>query len=238
MAKTLGIIGGMGPLATAHLFQKIIACTRADRDQEHIRIFIDNNTGVPDRTAALLAGGEDPRPQLIDSARKLEAMGADFLIMPCNTAHAYYGDIVDAVGIPFLSMIDETARFIRAQFPETTRVGLLSTAGTCETGVYDRVLEQYGLEVRKPSEGHQKAVTAVIYGIKQGLLDMDLKDFFRAVAQLRADGPDVFVLGCTELSVAYDVRRFEGGPFIDPVHVIATAAIRYAGKAVREACLR
>ena len=80
MAKTLGIIGGMGPLATAHLFQKIIACTRADRDQEHIRIFIDNNTGVPDRTAALLAGGEDPRPQLIDSARKLEAMGADFLI--------------------------------------------------------------------------------------------------------------------------------------------------------------
>jgi aspartate racemase len=238
MEKTLGIIGGMCPLAKAHLFRKIIACTRADRDQEHIRIFIANNTGVPDRTAALLAGGEDPRPQLIDSARKLEAMGADFLIMPCNTAHAYYGDIVDAVGIPFLSMIDETARFIRAQFPETTRVGLLSTAGTCETGVYDRVLEQYGLEVRKPSEGHQKAVTAVIYGIKQGLLDMDLKDIFRAVAQLRADGPDVFVLGCTELSVAYDVRRFEGGPFIDPVHVIATAAIRYAGKAVREACLR
>jgi len=99
------------------------------------------------------------------------------------------------------------------------------------------VLQQYGLEVRKPSESHQKAVTAVIYGIKQGLLDMDLKDFFRAVAQLRADGPDVFVLGCTELSVAYDVRRFEG-PFIDPMHVIATAAIRYAGKVVREACHR
>ncbi len=237
MAKTLGIIGGMGPLATAHLFRKIITCTRADSDQEHIRIFIDNNTDVPDRTAALLEGGEDPRPHLIASAEKLQAMGADFLIMPCNTAHAYYDDIVDAVQIPFLSMIEETARFIRRRFPQTSCVGLLSTAGTCRTGVYDRVLQQYGLEVRTPAGAHEEAVTAVIYGIKQGRLDIDLADFFGAVAQLRADGPDVFVLGCTELSVAYDVHRFEG-PFIDPVHVIATAAIRYAGRDVRDACRR
>jgi len=237
MAKILGIIGGMGPLATAHLFQKIITCTRAASDQEHIRIFIDNNTAVPDRTAALLAGGEDPRPHLIASAEKLRAMGADFLIMPCNTAHAYYDDIVDAVPVPFLSMIEETARFIRRRFPETSRVGLLSTAGTCRTGVYERVLRRFGLEVRTPSASRQEAVSAVIYGIKQGRLDMDLADFFAAVAQLRAAGPEVFVLGCTELSVAYDVRRFEG-TFIDPMHVIATAAIRYAGKDVRTACRR
>ncbi len=237
MAKTLGIIGGMGPLATAHLFQKIITCTRAESDQEHIRIFIDNNTGVPDRTAALLDGGRDPRPHLVDSAAKLQAMGADFLIMPCNTAHAYYEDIVAAVDIPLLSMIEETARFIRRHFPETLRVGLLSTAGTRRTGVYERVLRRYGLEVRTPSEARQAAVTAVIYGIKQGRLDMDLADFFAAVARLRDDGSDVFVLGCTELSVAYDVRRFEGD-FVDPMHVIATAAIRYAGKQVRKTCRR
>ncbi len=237
MAKTLGIIGGMGPLATAHLFEKIITCTCADSDQEHIRIFIDNHTGVPDRTAALLDGGPDPRPYLIDSARKLQSVGADFLIMPCNTAHAYYDDIVAAVDIPLLSMIEETARFIRSHFPETSRVGLLSTAGTRRTGVYEKVFQRHGLEIRVPSQERQAAVTAVIYGVKQGRLDMDLADFFAAVAQLQSEGPDVFVLGCTELSVANDVRRFEG-TFIDPMHVIATAAIRYAGKEVRRQCLR
>lgn len=236
MGKILGILGGMGPLATAHLFQKIISCTRADSDQEHIRIFIDNNTGVPDRTASLLDGGEDPRPYLIESARKLEAMGADFLIMPCNTAHAFYEDIVDAIHILFLNMIEETARFVRAEFPDTIRVGLLSTAGTCKTGVYDRVFKKYGLEVRKPSADDQKAVTALIYGIKQGHLDRGLKEFYGTVEHLRTDGLDVFVLGCTELSVAYDVKCFKG-LFVDPVHVIATAAIRYAGKTVRDLCL-
>ena len=84
--KTIGIIGGMGPLATADLFEKIVGHTKAACDQEHLHVVIDSNTNIPDRTAALLHGGADPLPELTGSARRLEAMGADVLIMPCNTA--------------------------------------------------------------------------------------------------------------------------------------------------------
>ena len=89
MSKTLGIIGGMGPLATANLFNKIVLTTHAKSDQDHIHILIDNNTLIPDRTAYLLGNGEDPLEQLVTSAVRLEKMGAEFLIMPCNTAHYF-----------------------------------------------------------------------------------------------------------------------------------------------------
>ncbi len=88
--KTLGILGGMGPLATADLFEKIIRNTKADTDAQHIRVYIDNNPQIPDRTAFIMGSGADPRPEMNASARKLEAMGADILLMPCNTAHYFY----------------------------------------------------------------------------------------------------------------------------------------------------
>ena len=103
--KTIGILGGMGPLATADLFEKIIAHTRAARDQEHLRVLIDSNTRIPDRTAAILQGGEDPAPELRSSARGLERQGAELLIMPCNTAHYFYDAVQSSVSIPVLHMI-------------------------------------------------------------------------------------------------------------------------------------
>ena len=103
--KTIGIIGGMGPLATADLFEKIVGHTKAACDQEHLHVVIDSNTNIPDRTAALLHGGADPLPELVKSAGRLEKMGADVLIMPCNTAHNYYDGIAAAVSVPVLHMV-------------------------------------------------------------------------------------------------------------------------------------
>ena len=103
--KVIGILGGMGPLATADLFQKITLHTVAACDQAHPRVCIDSNTDIADRTAALLHGGEDPLPEMIKSAKRLESIGADFLIMPCNTAHNYYEQVCEAVTIPVLHMI-------------------------------------------------------------------------------------------------------------------------------------
>lgn len=103
--KVIGILGGMGPLATADLFQKITLHTVAACDQAHPRVCIDSNTDIADRTAALLHGGEDPVPEMIKSAKRLESIGADFLIMPCNTAHNYYEQVCEAVTIPVLHMI-------------------------------------------------------------------------------------------------------------------------------------
>ncbi len=104
MKKTIGILGGMGPLATADLFRKIVLMTRAGSDNEHIRIYIDNNSQIPDRTGAILSGGTDPVPQMSDALRHLEACGADCIIMPCNTAHYFLPRLQEQTTVPVISM--------------------------------------------------------------------------------------------------------------------------------------
>ena len=141
--KVIGILGGMGPLATADLFEKITLHTRAQRDQDHLRVLIDSNTNIPDRTAALLRGGEDPTPQLTASAVLLERMGADVLIMPCNTAHNFYDAIAAAVHIPLLHMIRLTAQALQKR--GVTAAGLLATDGTVQTGIYQRTFAGTGI---------------------------------------------------------------------------------------------
>lgn len=227
-SKTLGIVGGMGPLATAMLFEKVTTLTRVSKDQDHIRVLIDSNPMIPDRTAHIVAGGEDPRPELAATAAHLEAMGADFLIMPCNTAHYFYEDITQGLSIPFLHMVNETAAYIGAQFPETKKVGVLATEGTCKAGVYDKALTARGLAPLTPEPSMQQHVTDLIYGIKAGE-KIPIHGFMDAVAALNAQGATCFVLGCTELSVAQKLYGFSG-PFVDPLTVIAEAAIRFAGK--------
>jgi len=133
----IGIIGGMGPLATADLFRKIICMTKAASDQEHIHIVIDNNTEIPDRTRAILYGGATPLPALARSALKLEVMGADLLLMACNTAHYFYDQMQPFIHVPMLHMPEETA--FEVQRRGLTCVGLLATDGTCQTGICSRL---------------------------------------------------------------------------------------------------
>ena len=109
MKKSIGILGGMGPLATADLFKKIVLLTKAGCDNDHIRIYIDDNAQIPDRTAAILEGGADPVPTMTDSVKKLSSIGADVLIMPCNTAHYFLPRLKEVSPIPFISMLEETA---------------------------------------------------------------------------------------------------------------------------------
>ncbi|WP_300666748.1 amino acid racemase [Desulfoluna sp.] len=227
-SKTLGIVGGMGPLATAMLFEKVTTLTRVSKDQDHIRVLIDSNPMIPDRTAHIVADGEDPRPALTATATHLQTMGADFLIMPCNTAHYFYDDITKDLTIPFLHMVNETAAYIGTHFPDTQNVGVLATEGTCQAGVYDKALTQQGLTPLTPDAPMQKHVTDLIYGIKAGE-KIPIDGFMQAVASLKTQGATCFVLGCTELSVAQKLYGFSG-PFVDPLTVIAEAAIRFAGK--------
>ena len=113
MDKVLGIIGGMGPLSAVKLFERIVLLTDANCDQEHLRILIDNNTSIPDRTDYILGKiKEDPRVQLIQSAQKLETMGADYLVICCNTAHYFYEELAQSVDIPILNMIEEAAKYV------------------------------------------------------------------------------------------------------------------------------
>jgi len=231
LSKTLGIIGGMGPLATVELFRKIVCHTYATCDQDHIRVLIDNNTTIPDRTASIIGEGEDPKKYLIESARKLQSMGANYLIMPCNTAHYFYQDIKKEIKIPFLNIIDETANFILNKYPQIKKIGLLATKGTCSSGVYDAVFSQYGIELIKPYEEDQKQVTDLIYGIKEGTRVANLTGFYETVETMEKHGVQLFILGCTELSVAYEKYQLKGN-YVDPLNILAMSAITFAGKKV------
>lgn len=232
MNKTIGIIGGMGPLATCDLFRKIIDITDAASDQEHIRVCIDNNTEIPDRTKAIIADGTDPVEQMSRSAKGLQAMGADVLIMPCNTAHYFHARVAETVNIPLLNMLEETAKYAKQK--GISRVGLLATDGTIRSGVYAKAFEKEGIEICTPSAENQQAVMDVIYkGVKAGNYSLDLTGFYAAIDEVFAAGAETLILGCTELPVAFDMFRIEK-THIDPTLILAAAAVKFVDGKLKE----
>ena len=225
--KTIGIIGGMGPLATADLFEKIVGHTKAACDQEHLHVVIDSNTNIPDRTAALLHGGADPLPELVKSAGRLEKMGADVLIMPCNTAHNYYDGIAAAVSVPVLHMVRLTAQTLVER--GVKKAGLLATDGTVRTGIYQKSFAGSGVELLTPDEAGQRAVMEMIYqGVKAGDMAFDAQPARQAMERLLAAGAEVLILGCTELPLAVKLYGI-ALPAVDPTLELALEAIRFAG---------
>jgi len=227
----IGIVGGMGPEATSMLFSHIIKFTNAKKDQDHIRVFIDNNSSIPDRTEYILGSGEDPLPYLIDSAKKLEEIGSNVLIMPCNTAHYFFNGMKEAVNIDMIDMIEETAKYISENY-KYKKVGLLATFGTYKIGLYKEKLEKYGMEIVQPSDEGKKIVMDYIYEVKSG---NDKNDYnLKKIANyLINEGAGVVIMGCTELSVALDKYKMEG-LYIDPLKILAKTAIKFVGKKIRE----
>lgn len=234
MKKSIGILGGMGPMATADLFRKITALTDADGDGGHIRVYIDSNSSIPDRTAAILRGGEDPVPAMADSLRKLELCGADCVIMPCNTAHYFLPRLAALTKLPFLSMIEAAARACRARFPGRT-AAVLATAGTLSAGLYQEALAAEGVPFLLPDETERAALMEVIYqGVKAGAPPERYRKAFLSVTEgLAARGAEVFLPACTELPLAVQALGLEL-PQVDPTEELAKAAIRFCGYAVRE----
>lgn len=227
--KTIGIIGGMGPEASADLFLKILDETQASCDQEHIPMLLDSNTRIPDRTKAILAGGADPVPEMVRSAKRLEAAGAGVLAMSCNTAHYFYNRIVSEISIPLLHMPRETAKAAAAGGYKT--VALLATSGTVQSGVYADAFSREAPDVSllTPDAEGQEALMSMIYdGVKAGKSTFDTTAVAAALDRLSARGAEAFILGCTELPLAF-VRYALFGNVIDPSRVLARAAVVAAG---------
>ncbi|WFA08344.1 amino acid racemase [Tissierella sp. Yu-01] len=226
MKKSVGILGGMGPMATCDLFHKIISHTNASHDQEHIHIYIDNNTSIPDRTRAILYGGKSPINQLVKSAIKLQMMGSDFLIMPCNTAHYFYDEIIKYIDIPMLNMPDETAIEIRTR--GYNKVGILATEGTLQSEIYQKSMGKEEIEYIIPSIDQQKFIMEVIYdGIKAGNYNIDLTNFNKVLGDLFDKGAETVILACTELPLAFEKFNINY-PNIDATDVLARATVRFA----------
>ncbi|MGO3813639.1 MAG: aspartate/glutamate racemase family protein [Cellulosimicrobium funkei] len=143
----VGVLGGVGPLATAYFLQLLVALTEAERDQDHVDAVVLNHATIPDRTDFILGRSDaDPGPVLARDAERLERFGADFLVMPCNTAHYFTQQVLDAISVPFVSIIDTTVDAARARVDDLRAVGLLATAGTAASGVYQDAFARHGVE--------------------------------------------------------------------------------------------
>lgn len=234
MKKSIGILGGMGPLATADLFCKLVRLTDAACDNDHIRVYIDDNASIPDRTAAILSGGPDPMPAMTESLRKLESCGAGCIIMPCNTAHYFLPRLQALTKVPFLSMLEATAKACRVQFPGKT-AAVLATRGTLAAGLYQDALAAEQVPFLIPGVQEQDALMRVIYdGVKAGAApDAYRADMTAVMSRLSAQGADYLILGCTELPLAYQALNLSI-PAIDPTAELAKAAIRFSGYQVKQ----
>lgn len=224
----LGILGGMGPLATADFFTKIINNTDVDSDKEHIPVLIDSNTQIPDRTSFILnkeASLDDPLVEMINSALILQRSGADYLAMPCNTAHFFYDEIVERIDIPFVNMIEATACYIKDNYRSAEKVLLLATQGTYKSDVYKKIFTKYGLEVEYPSLLNQDNLMNLIYQVKAAVDSVDRIQFKTLMEELEGYIDTPIILGCTELPLLIDHMNVER-PFVDPTLILAKKCVR------------
>ncbi|MBD1559282.1 aspartate/glutamate racemase family protein [Vibrio sp. S9_S30] len=199
----VGIIGGMGPEATVDLMHRVIALTPASDDIDHIHMIVDNNPKVPSRIKAIIEGtGESPAPVIADMAKRLESAGADFLVMPCNTAHWYYSDAQQAVSIPVVNLPELVAGTLRQQHSDIHQVGMLASTALIKTELYQPVFEKRELTPVFPQEVLQNQLMDLIKKVKAKAYDEhDLAHFSQAAEQLKAQGVGCLVIACTELSV-------------------------------------
>lgn len=229
--KLIGILGGMGPEATASFFYKIIKNTPAKKDQDHLRVLIYNNPKIPDRTKAILGKGESPLNELINSANLLKNSGVDFLTIPCISSHYYYEHLQNAVNIPILHIVEETLSSIKSKFNQAKRVGLLATSGTIHSRLFHKIFEKYGLTIIAPNKRNQEILMDAIYGrngIKAGVTAGVPKDKILRIADtLIRDGAEIIVGGCTEIPLVINEDNLTI-PFVDTLEELAIATVKKA----------
>lgn len=230
----VGVIGGVGPLATVYFLDKIVRLTSAERDQDHLDMVVLQHSTIPDRTAFILGeSDDDPGAVMARDARRLEAFGVEFVVVPCNTAHFFTEEIVAAVGVPVLSIVDETVAEARSR-TDLTAVGLLATSGTVRSGVYQRALATHGIDCLVPDPEDQQAVMRIIYEQVKAGQPVDVALLRRVVDGLVDGGAQLVLLGCTELSVVAEDADLLADPlYVDSLDVLARRTIERAGHRVR-----
>lgn len=228
--KVVGVLGGMGPESTADLLAKIVRVTPVAREQDHLRVVVDSNPKIPDRTEALLSGDTAPViDALIETARNLERAGAEVIGIPCNTAHAFLSEVRAIVGVTVLDMIDEAAARAREEFGAGVVVGVLATDGTHKTGLYREALDRHGLVGVAPADPEvQRAVMDALQGVKlAGVSEASAAALGAAIIDLENQGAKALLAGCTEVSLV--LERFPPAlPWLDPLQVLAEALVRGA----------
>lgn len=233
-----GILGGMGPLAHLEFEQRLIQSNLKRGitcDQDHPVWILISASDIPDRSQSLAGLTADCAPWILRYGRMLEQAGADFLVVTCNTSHAFYQQVQPELNIPWLRLMDCTADFIQAQYPRLKRVGILATDGTIKTELYSQPLRHLGLTPILPTAFHQGQVMQAIYhpnwGIKASgtwVSDQAIEQLRQVMLVLQQQGAELVIAGCTELSVG--LARMSDAPIIwvDPLDIMADLSLDLA----------
>ncbi|MBV8474156.1 MAG: aspartate/glutamate racemase family protein [Hyphomicrobiales bacterium] len=240
----IGVLGGLGPLATADFLKQLVQLTPATRDQDHFRSLVFSNPHVHDRSHAILGQGLSPLPQLLAGVGVLERNRVDVIAIPCNSSHYWLDELRAATPIPFLSILAA----VRGELERrgvSGAVGLMATSGTVKSGIYQRHLAQAGFDTVEPDDEEQRGlVEASIRAVKAGRVEEGAQLARSAVARLEARGARAIVLGCTELPIIVpEAATAVGSPIVNSTAALAAECVAWAtGKAaltsrcVAEAC--
>ncbi len=231
--KVLGVIGGMGPLATQLFYKMDIDKTDAHCDQEHLNMIILNHATMPDRTEAIKNGDvEELYHRLLHDAKFLEVGGADYIVIPCNTSHLLVERLQKSLKIPIVNMIKETATSVYCRFGENFKLGILATDGTINMKLYQKACKELGITAVIPSKDNQKKVMKIIYdGIKDGN-PIDMKDFYEIEDEMKEQGCKCVLMACTELSCFKEIKGLSDY-YIDAMEILAERAIVLCDKKLK-----
>lgn len=231
MEKTVGILGGMGPRATLDFMEKIINHTKASCDQEHIKMYIYNNTKVGNRIESINHTGIDITNELIKSAKQLEKMGADFLVMPCNTAHYYYNDIVQDINIPFYSIIDCAIDYLEKN--NIQKIAIIGTSATIGTRLYHNKCDLHNISYLEYSEKIQDVFNDVIFSVKSESFSSEIiKRVQEALDFFHDQQAEAIVMACTEIPIFFKNNKFNAH-LVDPTELLAMKTVEKAGYELR-----
>lgn len=226
--RTVGVLGGMGPAATADFYAKLVAATAAGRDRDHLRVLIDSNPAVPCRNAAMAGEGPSPGPALAAMARGLERAGAEVLVMPCNAAHAWSGEIRAATALPFIDMVEATAEAALAARPGLEVAGVLAASACLDARLYHEAFSRQGVQVRMLQKEAQDALMGLIGRIKTGDTGVEVRGAMAALAErLIEAGAQVVIAGCTEVPLVLDGGAL-GVPLVNSTDVLVSRTLAFA----------
>ncbi|HBO39179.1 MAG TPA: aspartate racemase [Pasteurellaceae bacterium] len=224
--NVIGILGGMGPAATVDMCQKFLQLTPATCDQAHIPLLISSIPDIPDRSACILHGGEDPISAMTEYVKRLEAGGATCIIIACNTAHYWFDRLKEKASVEMLSMIDTVVDEV--VMSGCKNIGLLATDATLASGLYKQKLEARGLNCIYPSDDGRKDVMKSIYLLKAGETQESVRLIVKQRDELIKQGVELIILGCTEVPIilAEEVKK-QPHLYVDSTLALVKAAIKW-----------
>ena len=229
--KILGVIGGLGPIATAHFMELVINMTDVDTDQQHLPMIVYNMPFIPDRTAYILDNNkENPLPKMLSIGTQLQEQGADCIAVPCVTAHYFMDALESGINVPLINGVRETVAHLKEN--DITKVGIMATDGTIRSGIFREELEKQGLTAIAPGEKAQENVMHLIFNNVKAGKPVEMDRFMQAAEDLRRQGTQAIILGCTELSL---IKRDNaiGAGFVDAMEVLARQSVLSCGKPLK-----